>query len=218
MRCLHCDKPLPGRPGPGRKQQFCDATCRSAARRRREAVKESLTNEPVVGTLEAIEVAHRRVLEAQESLRAAVEAARARGRTWQEIGEVVGTTRQAAFQRFGRPLDPRTGAPMTPAGPTDAGDRALRLLGDCVAARFARVREEFDEAMLREISEERLAQVWAMVAGTVGSFERFGDPVVHAAGDLTAVHVLMHFEAGEATAQVAFRGSGEVAGFFIRPA
>lgn len=38
----------------------------------------------------------------------AVRAARAQGRTWEEIGEAVGTTRQAAWQRFGKV------APATP--------------------------------------------------------------------------------------------------------
>jgi hypothetical protein len=51
------------------------------------------------------------VLEAQDFLRAAVERARAEGHTWQEIGEVVGTTRQAAFQRFGRPDLPGASRP-----------------------------------------------------------------------------------------------------------
>lgn len=32
----------------------------------------------------------------------AVRAARAQGRTWEEIGEAVGTTRQAAWQRFSK--------------------------------------------------------------------------------------------------------------------
>lgn len=34
-------------------------------------------------------------------LRATVQRARAAGRTWQEIGDLLGTSRQAAFQRFG---------------------------------------------------------------------------------------------------------------------
>jgi hypothetical protein len=38
-------------------------------------------------------------------LRATVQRARAAGRTWQEIGDLLGTSRQAAFQRFGRPSD-----------------------------------------------------------------------------------------------------------------
>jgi hypothetical protein len=40
---------------------------------------------------------------AERALRRAVEDARASGHTWQEIGDVLHTTRQAAFQRFGRP-------------------------------------------------------------------------------------------------------------------
>lgn len=37
----------------------------------------------------------------QESLQTLVDEARRKGHTWQEIGDVLGTTRQAAFQRFG---------------------------------------------------------------------------------------------------------------------
>ncbi|MGH3624269.1 MAG: hypothetical protein ACRDQ5_21195, partial [Sciscionella sp.] len=51
----------------------------------------------------------------EEAMRAAVEDAREAGHTWQEIGNVLGTSRQAAFQRFGRPVDPRTGVPMADA-------------------------------------------------------------------------------------------------------
>ncbi len=161
---------------------------------------------------------HRQVLEAQESLRAAVDRARAGGHTWQEIGEVVGTTRQAAFQRFGRPADPRTGEPMGAEVLPEAGEKALDLLTDLAAARFDRVRSHFDDTMRRELGVEALASVWATVVGTVGAFERFGEPVAHAAGSLTVVNVLMHFEAGQSTAQVSFRPEGTVAGMFLRPA
>ncbi|MFI5911934.1 DUF3887 domain-containing protein [Dactylosporangium sp. NPDC051541] len=176
-----------------------------------------MTAPAVGGTLGAVGAAHRQVLEAQESLRAAVDRARAEGRTWQEIGEVLGTTKQAAFQRFGRPVDPRTGAPMADGLLPDAADRALAALGDIVATRFERVRATFDDVMSQAIDTEQLASVWAMVVGTAGAFERFGDPVVHPAGDLSVVDVLMEFEAGQATAQVSFRGDGRVAGLYIRP-
>ena len=36
---------------------------------------------------------------------AAAEKARDAGCTWQEIGDVLGVSRQAAFQRFGKPID-----------------------------------------------------------------------------------------------------------------
>jgi hypothetical protein len=48
---------------------------------------------------------------AGDALRLAVDLARAAGRTWQELGEVLGVSRQAAFQRFGHPVDPPTGEP-----------------------------------------------------------------------------------------------------------
>lgn len=215
MDCRHCGRPLPVREGPGRHQEYCDSTCRSAARRRRAAVNPALTAAARGGTLGEVGAAHRRVLEAQDLLRAAVDRARAGGHTWQEIGEVVGTTRQAAFQRFGRPVDPRTGQAMT-AGLPDAAERALALLSEYAAARFDRVRDDFDETMRRELGTEQLATVWAMVVGSVGAFERFGEPVVHAAGDLTVVDVLMHFEAGRGVAQVSFRREGTVAGLYLR--
>lgn len=55
-----------------------------------------------------------------EGLREAVQNARQTGHTWAEIGELLGTTRQAAFQRFGRPLDPRTLDPRTGAPMSDS--------------------------------------------------------------------------------------------------
>ena len=50
-----------------------------------------------------------------EALQQAVDRARADGHSWREIGDVLGTTRQAAFQRFGHPVvvhtDSVNGAP-----------------------------------------------------------------------------------------------------------
>ena len=40
--------------------------------------------------------------QAEAELRAAVAAARAAGDTWDAIGVALGTTRQAAYQRFGK--------------------------------------------------------------------------------------------------------------------
>src|ERR1035437_763799 len=49
---------------------------------------------------------------AQQVLERCVQQSRDAGHTWQEIGDLLGVTRQAAFQRFGKPIDPRTGKPM----------------------------------------------------------------------------------------------------------
>jgi hypothetical protein len=38
-------------------------------------------------------------------LRLCVQQSRDAGHTWPEIGDLLGVTRQAAFQRFGKPID-----------------------------------------------------------------------------------------------------------------
>jgi hypothetical protein len=51
--------------------------------------------------LEAMLAARERAVAANEALQGAVDRARDAGHSWREIGEVLGPTRQAAFQRFG---------------------------------------------------------------------------------------------------------------------
>ncbi len=63
--------------------------------------------------LAAVQIASELSAASAVALRLSVDLARAAGRTWQELGDVLGVSRQAAFQRFGHPLDPRTGQPMS---------------------------------------------------------------------------------------------------------
>lgn len=163
---------------------------------------------PLGSVVEAREAAH----SADEALRSAVERARAAGHTWQEIGEILGTSRQAAFQRFGRPVEPRTEAA------TGAVDRAVTVIADLVAGRWADVRRDFDGPMSTELTADKLAAVWAQVAGTIGRYERMGEPFVVQVGDHTVVTVLLHCEAGEVNARVAINRDGTVGGLFLLPA
>ena len=68
-----------------------------------------------------------------------------------------GTTRQAAFQRFGRPIDPRTGAPMAGAILPGAADRALELLADVAEGRWREATRDFDDTMAARLGPDRLA-------------------------------------------------------------
>ncbi|WP_344266916.1 DUF3887 domain-containing protein [Actinomadura napierensis] len=168
---------------------------------------------PMDAVAAAAEVTRR----ADDLLRRAVETARAAGRTWQEIGDVLGTTRQAAFQRFGRPADPRTGAPMAANVLPEAARRAVAVLADLAAGDWEAARRDFDDTMRDAIGTDRLASVWAQVIGTVGAYERMGAPVVHQAGDHTVVDVVLFFEAGEMTGKVAYSRDAKVAGLYITP-
>jgi hypothetical protein len=52
--------------------------------------------------LDFIRLAAQHIADAERMLRSAVDDARHAGATWQQIGDVLGTTRQAAHERFTR--------------------------------------------------------------------------------------------------------------------
>jgi hypothetical protein len=180
---------------------------------------ERLTGGPGAGSpLEAMAAARDLAAAANEALQEAVDRVRAAGHSWREIGDVLGTTRQAAFQRFGHPVDPRTGAPMSRDVPPGAADRAVALITCLGQGRWEEVVGEFDDRMRERVDAGRLAGGWAQTIAIVGSFERMGEPVAHQAGDDTMVNIPLYFEAGEGTGSVRFDPDGKVAGLSLRPA
>jgi hypothetical protein len=151
------------------------------------------------------------------ALRAAVDRARAAGQSWSRIGEVLGTTRQAAFQRFGRPADPRTGPPMVRAAAPELAERAVALLDCFVTGRWEKARQEFTEVLRGHLDAEYLARGWAQTAAQMGRCERLGEPFAYRVGADTAVDIPVYFEAGDRTGRVVFDRDGQVAGLFLRP-
>jgi hypothetical protein len=179
----------------------------------RQVKVDSVLSNPLAAVNEAL----RTVRDAEVDLREAVEAARRAGHTWQEIGDLLGTSRQAAFQRFGRPIDPRTGTPMTGPALPDAAQRAADLVIAVIECRWSDVRRDFDEKMLEAVDENLVELAWTQTASEVGRYERMGEPFARAMGDYTVVDVPLDFEAGERNVQVTYRADGRVAGLWIRP-
>jgi hypothetical protein len=168
--------------------------------------------------LAAITAARQLVATAEVALQQAVDRARSSGHSWREIGDVLDTTRQAAFQRFGRPVDPRTGVPMSRAVLPGATDTAVIIFSDMAAGRWEQVRRHFGDSMRSRLDAHRLAEGWAQTIGMIGSFERMGEPLAYPLGDSTITDIPLYFEAGERTGRVSFNGDGDVVGLFIRPA
>ena len=260
--CQACGRDLPARQSTGRSRRYCNATCRSSARRDREratrltsgAVKLDLTPgerhayldiigsidgsaepaavallsaaaqlaaelaRPGAGSLGTVGAARELAGAANAALQAAVDQARAGGHSWKEIGDALSTTRQAAFQRFGRPVDPRTGTPMRSAVLPGAAERAVAIFADLVEGRWEEARREFGERMRERLSTDRLASGWAHTAGLVRAFEQMGEPSAYSLGEHSVVDIPLHFEAGEATGRVTFDSDAAVVGLFIRPA
>ena len=255
--CQACGRALPPQEGKGRRRLYCDARCRSAARRERArkqpVVKQGLTlsrrheylditdskSSPddlvaarAIGAARhladelshpssphgAVTAARELSAVAEAALQAAVDRARAAGQSWRDIGEVLGTTRQAAFQRFGHPMDPRTGGPMSREIPPDAADRAVAIFDWHDQGRWQEILDALDDAMRARHDPAMLSRGWAAMAGMFGRLERTGEPFARRAGDDTVVDVPLHFEAGDARGIVRFSGDGKIAGMAIRPA
>src|ERR1700735_2534081 len=222
-RCEACGRQLPPQHGRGRRRRYCDATCRSAARRGRarggaggptsenpQGVNMSLTEDARHGNLDAMTsadpvasavrltagrlvdqlarpgagsplaaVAAARELSAATNAarQAAVDRARAAGHSWRRIGDVLGTSRQAAFQRFGRPVDPRTGEPMTRAVPPGLAERAVAIFVAQAEGRWEDVLGDLNEAMRDKLDADQMAAGWGHTVAVVGSRGRVGAPV-----------------------------------------
>jgi hypothetical protein len=154
---------------------------------------------------------------ATAALQEGVDQARAAGHSWREIGAVLGTTRQAAFQRFGRPVDPDSGDPMEREVPAGTTDRAIAFFTLFTEGRWEDALAALDDAMREQHDVGRL-EGWTRTCSLIGRFEGMGEPFAHRAGHDTMVHVPLHFEAGEAVGLVRFDPAGQVAGLGIRPA
>ena len=167
--------------------------------------------------LDAIAFIQGAASEIGEGMQAAVQCARAAGHTWTEVGQVLGISRQAAFQRFGRPADPRTGQPMAASMLPGAAERGAALLADLVAGRWAEACRDFDETVARKLDAEGMAVVWARLTGMIGRLEQVGESVAYQGGDLTLVDIPLSFEAAERTARVCYDRDGKVAGLHFLP-
>jgi hypothetical protein len=167
--------------------------------------------------LEALAAARDLSAAADEAMQYAVDGARAAGHSWREIGDVLGTTRQAAFQRFGHPVDPRTGAPMSTTVTPGTADRAVAIIASIAEGRWEEARRDFNAKMSQALDATLLADTWARMASLVGGYEGMGEPFAHRVADHTVVEIPLRFEAGEATGRVVFDEDGKVAGLWLRP-
>ena len=192
----------------------------SAGQPRPDQAGESSTgaSSPRPPGLEAVRIASKIAATSATALRVSVDLARAAGRTWQELGEVLGVSRQAAFQRFGHPVDPRTGQPMSNAMLPGAAEKATELVINWIEERYDDVLGELNETTRAKLPElGGLPGAWALLVGTYGSYEGMGEAMARQTGDLTVVDIPMTFEAGEMKGRVVYDKQGKVAGLFVLP-
>jgi hypothetical protein len=146
---------------------------------------------------------------------AAVQSARSAGCTWQQIGDALGVSRQAAFQRFGKPIDPKTGTVMNTTPLPQAASIAESVIDDLAHARWELVVQRFDSVVTQRLNAEGLAAAWAQVIATVGAFDHHGEVKAIRAADVTITNTPLAFEAGDYVAHITFHDDASIAGLFI---
>ena len=168
--------------------------------------------------LAAIAATRTLALLVDDTLRALVHQARVRGVTWNEIGEVLHVTRQAAFQRFGAQLTPQSAEEQAMNKPIpDAGPKAIKIVESFLAGDWEGLRATFDPRMTEAAPVELLQSTLANGRVTYGDLIAMGTPVSSVLADYTVVDVPMAFEKGELTGRVSFNADDQVAGLYFLP-
>lgn len=166
--------------------------------------------------------------EARRALHAAVAAARAAGHTWAEIGAVLGTSRQAAFKRFGGPRDPRTGGTMTGAPTADLLAATEEVFARLDAGDYEVLRERMADDVAAVLTREVVLDTWARVVADTGNLESCrgtrlelpdGSSVTEGDAVLGTVvgHTELVCEAGSWVGRVAWDERRRIAGLLVLP-
>jgi hypothetical protein len=146
----------------------------------------------------------------EQATQALVSRAREAGHTWQEIGELLSITRQAAQQRFGeRP------AGQAEAEHTALARRAAEIVTQLDAGDWDAVISDWDEVMRSEMSLKRLTEAWRQILASAGSLEGIGRASVLRKGPYRIADVPLVFTHGPMKARITFNHSGEVSGLFV---
>lgn len=154
----------------------------------------------------------------EDTLRALVDQARAAGRTWAEIGELLHVSRQAAFQRFGGGQRPTTAEDGVAVPVDGAVEAAVPVLQAFLDGRFDEARATFGERMLDACSIELMADVREKVRQYGGEVQALGAPVVSVRDGYTGVDIPVSLERADGIGRVVLDADRQVVGFFVRPA
>lgn len=115
----------------------------------------------------------------------------------------------AGCESTATPTSPDTGAGLV--------DRAKEVVRDIFAGEYEAVRADFDETMLAEVSEDRIAQARANLEGELGTFESLGEPAVLERGELTVFNIPLLMSEGEGEARITYWDDGRIAGLYLLP-
>ncbi|MFK0240704.1 DUF3887 domain-containing protein [Microbacterium sp. NPDC090281] len=156
----------------------------------------------------------------ESTLHAEVAEARAAGVTWASIGQALGVTRQAAFQRFGakgKEVDAR-GEVMQRTLLVEAPERAKDVVRAISGSRAqAAIDAYFGIEAAALLTEEKLTKAWGDLTTSFGQWENFSAETAVVAGEYVVAETRLEFEAGAVTFRSSWSADGKLAGLFFVP-
>ncbi|PRY67207.1 hypothetical protein B0I08_107102 [Glaciihabitans tibetensis] len=179
----------------------------------------------------AIRSADELITIAEARLHGAVIAARADGVSWQVIGDALGTSRQAAFKRFGAVPNPtsETGEHLMSQPVVNLVERTENVFRSLNKGDFGAVKSLMTFTCARALTKKRVMDVWTGVIASSGQFESCSKTVVQTLDGRTVAEQLwnqylgagvvgqtqLNHEAGEWMGRVAYSSSGKITGILI---
>ena len=156
----------------------------------------SATNQPgdqadepasIESSVRRVEIAFELKAVADGALREAISDARSTGVPWQVIGDALGITRQAAFQRFGHPIN-TAGAPKMKTEELDALiPRSEGIYHHLAAGEYTAVGRQMTFVVQRLLHEKKVMGVWSQVTDDVGTLQTLGESFARPSGDRKSV-------------------------------
>lgn len=146
----------------------------------------------------------------EAATRIAVDDVRAAGHTWQEIGELLSVSRQAAQQRFGSVT-----TELPPEQSATLALRAAQLIAQIRDQDYEQARADWSEMMLAALSTQKLTDAWASLLDTAGPLESIGAPRLTARGPFRIAQIPLDFNRGPMLATVTFGHDDRVVGLFF---
>ena len=143
----------------------------------------------------------------EQATRLLVEQARSTGHTWQEIGELLAITRQAAQQRFSQS--------MSETEHVHLAARAVQVIGQVDGSAWDEVTADWDEVMCAELGAQRLAEAWRNIIASAGPLQTIGHSSVTRKGPYRIADVPLIFEHGPMKARVVFNHNDKISGLFV---
>ena len=137
-------------------------------------------------------------------------------------------SKQAAYKRFGKPVDPHSGAAITAHGVTSVVAITEQVFRCIAAGDHDQLEGLMHPRTVQELPRTEIAAVWAQALAEVGTLEGFSDTHVElpdgtrlAEDDEVLGTVVgattLQCEAGELVGRVAVTAEGQVVGLLIVP-